>query len=322
MLLTVVDSLHARQCQQDFQNLYDYVKHSLLWRVMRESHLASHTLNISQISRGMRSIVDQNGFMLARHPDRRPLDADEAQQSYSDNMFAVLDEEDLCLPTVHVLEPHPRGEVATPILQVPGSGPVHIAIFGAQPVHAAPLPAPLPSVQTQQQHKQPAQRSKHMPVSVARNVRRQAKQDQYVATRNLRDVSTAAGLARLTALKEAMSAERWGVVAVQETKLTDTAATQERAGLVYKGELTKRSDKGRPCKGTGFFVRAEHTDKLAYFGAPKGARLVEGYGAVWAKWHGTNEHSDVWLASVYMPDVGKGRELHAKVVKQVNDSIE
>jgi exonuclease III len=141
-----------------------------------------------------------------------------------------------------------------------------------------------------------------------------------LGTWNVHNLGTKDGLSRLVALSHFIHYHGVGVLAVQETRLHPHTPLAAVAGLQYFGSapvLQPRAN-SRYCRGTGFLVPTAHRGSFAYLG-PR-SPLVDGYGAVWARWQGSSRAQPVFLASVYCPDTG-AQQRHARLLQDVYEQI-
>ena len=302
LLLTVKDPLHAQQCRTNPRALQLFARDVMSWRLVFENEDASHTLSAAQCERGLGLHVDKHGFAMPRRRHGfRPVPEDAPEPAaISINPFALLSN-----------APEPNSSTSSPALPSQSESAAGTSV---PPSNAA---SKRRRNGTSTQPRTPSQPGPTTPVAT-RRARHTIHDADHIGSWNVHDLGSSQGLARLQIISQLMLSRGVGVLAVQETKMSAASTLPAQAGLVYKGCAALRGGNGTRCKGSGFLLQAQHADSFSYLGPV--APLVDGYGAVWGRWAGQSKSSDTYVASVYMPDVGRtGREpgLFARALTQI-----
>ena len=286
MLITIKHNTHAQQCANDFDGFKASVRDKLHWRVVQEHPDRLHALSSSQRARGLDTHVDKHGFTMPRRGRTVPPQSVSAPApvSLSENAFQML-QRDVTLAGA-------EGFVAES--SRPQPPPLHA---GSGP-RAPQVPRRTPAT--------------------ARQARRSSTPAEFIATWNVYGVGGASGLSKLHGIAHVMQQHGIGALAVQETKMSPSADLPVQASLTFRGEKESRGLDGHKCRGIGFLLRHSHEAAFTYLGACK--TLIDGYGAVWGCWAGHTPEDDIYVASVCLPDIGRGNReplLYQQVLDQI-----
>ena len=301
--LTVVNAAHASQLRVQSPMFSAYVRQHAGWHAKVLLELPSDNLSTPCPDD---VYVDTHGSQLQRRPRKVPGPRHFVRKRLhapSHNSFAALatdadeDNADTCPPNGAVLE---------------SQSPLQHRLHRCQSNNA--------------RHTGPAARK--TPAS-ARRARRSALNADYVGTLNVRNLASASGLSRLMAIAQLMNERHVSVLAVQETRLPSTTSLPQQVGLVYYGSTAKAATAGAAhatrTGGTGFLIQQESADYFSYCDKrPKRAHIStdETYAARWGHLYGPAPEQDVWIASVYLPDVGKPLALFADALTDLGADVE
>ena len=298
LVLTVTKPNHVAQILQSPKLFTRAVRRSTGWRVVVTNDLPGDPLPTSQTARGFATFVDSEGFARQRrrpgsasaaHPGRGPQPRTRPL-ALSPNPYSLLGDMDEAGTVSHTST---RREWSLPH-RVRRDSRLHQPATLSQGVGSAPA------------HGQ--QQAAEANPTRARVASRTTSEDIYIGTLNTRDLGTDNALCRLSAISHLMQLRGVAVLAVQETKRKSSDDMPDQCGLEYFGSLAARSRAGVRVGGTGFLVRKEALPFFTYLGLhkrPSGDRVSTSgkYAAHWARLWGTRREEDIWLASVYLPEI-------------------